>query len=163
MSKKRTWLWVLAAIGAICVIGLVVVAIAGIVFVRQHVETRTATSADADRAFESAKERFKGQVPLIELEAGDAKVTRRLAELPTSSVTPANLWLLVWEPDDQQLVRMSLPFWILRFGRQNFQTRGRNFDLERLNLDVKELERIGPTLLMDQRMPSGERVLIWTQ
>jgi hypothetical protein len=37
------------------------------------------------------------------------------------------------------------------------------FDLKELDLDVKELRRIGPALVHDFRDTSGERVLIWTQ
>jgi hypothetical protein len=38
-----------------------------------------------------------------------------------------------------------------------------SFDLRRLNLDFKDLERIGPVLLLDVHTQTGERVLIWTE
>jgi len=34
---------------------------------------------------------------------------------------------------------------------------------EGVKLDVKELERVGPLLLLDLRSRGGQRVLIWTQ
>ena len=37
------------------------------------------------------------------------------------------------------------------------------FDFERMELDVNELERVGPVLLFEHRSNAGERVLIWTQ
>jgi hypothetical protein len=37
------------------------------------------------------------------------------------------------------------------------------FDIERLQLDVNELHRVGPVLLFDFKSTNGERVLIWTQ
>jgi len=37
------------------------------------------------------------------------------------------------------------------------------FDIKRLNLDIDELQRVGPLLVFDYRATSGERVLIWTQ
>ena len=37
------------------------------------------------------------------------------------------------------------------------------FDFERLNLDVDELERIGPALVFDFRNQDGARVLLWTR
>ncbi len=40
---------------------------------------------------------------------------------------------------------------------------GSGFDLDRLDLDVKELERVGPLLLFDYRAAAGERVLVWTR
>ncbi len=165
MAKRRTWIWILATVAGLCVVALIVVAVAGIMFVRRHVDTRQVTRVEADKAFDGARTRFKEQTPLFELESNDqVRVTRRIADLPTSATPPDQLWLLIYEPDEEQLIRLSLPFWILRMGRRNFQVSGREgFDLERLNLDVKELQRIGPTLLLDQRTPSGERVLIWTQ
>ena len=36
-------------------------------------------------------------------------------------------------------------------------------DVEELNLDADQLERIGPALVLDYRAPTGARVLIWTQ
>ena len=36
-------------------------------------------------------------------------------------------------------------------------------DLEDLKLTVEDLERFGPTLIVDHRSTSGERVLVWSQ
>ena len=60
---------------------------------------------------------------------------------------------------------MSVPFWIMRLGRRKFDViKGDpGFDFDRLKIDVNELERIGPALVLDYRRSSGERVLIWTQ
>jgi hypothetical protein len=61
-------------------------------------------------------------------------------------------------------VKISLPFWLLRMGRRKIDVgKDAGFDLDRLNLDVNELERIGSMLVFEHRAPSGERVLIWTQ
>ena len=60
---------------------------------------------------------------------------------------------------------INLPFWILRMGHRRMPVgrRERGFDLNRLNLDVDELERIGPALVFDFRNQDGVRVLVWTQ
>jgi hypothetical protein len=54
---------------------------------------------------------------------------------------------------------------VLAVGRQKMEVagRGRDFDLERLKLDTRELERIGPKLVFDFRDRDGARVLLWTQ
>jgi len=36
-------------------------------------------------------------------------------------------------------------------------------DLEDLKLTVEDLERLGPTLIVDHTMRNGERVLVWSQ
>ena len=163
-SKRRTWLWIIGGALVFCVLALIMVAGAGMYFISQHVATERSTGADAIRAFDAARERYKE--PLFEFDRADhVKLTRKLADLPTSSAKPEHLWILAWDPDDERLVRLSLPFWLLKLGRRKIdimQDSG-GFNLERLNLDMRELERIGPALVVDYRTTSGERVLIWTQ
>jgi len=36
-------------------------------------------------------------------------------------------------------------------------------DLEKLRLTVEDLERFGPTLILDHKDSDGARVLIWSQ
>src|SRR5207249_525554 len=91
---------------------------------------------------------------------------RRVADIATSAVRPANLHILAWNPDRGRLARVSVPFWLLRMGHGKFNlvpSEGSGFTLERLNLDVPDLERIGPALVLDYGAQSGERVLIWTE
>jgi hypothetical protein len=72
--------------------------------------------------------------------------------------------VLAWEPDDERVVQVSLPFWLLKLGRHKVDVTGkRGFDLDRLNIDVQELERVGPVLILDLHAPSGQRVLVWTK
>jgi hypothetical protein len=52
---------------------------------------------------------------------------------------------------------------MLRLGRQKIDIASGAFDFERMQLDVNELERVGPVLLFDVHEGSGKRVLIWTQ
>ena len=165
MPKRKTWIWILVSIAGVCVVGLIVIAVAGVMFVTRHVTTTRATTADAQRAFDTAKALFKDQQPLIELDRLDQpRITRQLSQLPTATHKVEYMWVLVWKERDEQLVKVSLPFWLLRLGRQKIDLGGtRGFDLERLNLDVNELERVGPTLILEHRAPAGERVLIWTQ
>ena len=162
----KTWLWIIGGFAVLFVLGLVALAGAGLYFVTRHIDTRTATSSQALREFDDARERFRTAQPLIEVDALDrAHATRTLTALPTSPTKPASLKLLAWDPTEDRLVRMDLPFWILRLGREKLDILqdGHDLDLAQLDLDFAELERIGPALVLDHRTPSGERVLIWTQ
>ena len=59
---------------------------------------------------------------------------------------------------------IPLVFWMLRLGKQKMDFGDQHgFNFDRLHLNVAELERIGPTLVLDYRPTSGGRVLIWTQ
>ena len=64
-----------------------------------------------------------------------------------------------------RLVTVSLPFWLLKLGRRKVDVlhNGSGFDLERLDLDIHQLERVGPMLVVDHQTSAGERVLVWTQ
>jgi hypothetical protein len=45
----------------------------------------------------------------------------------------------------------------------SIESDGHGFNLEHLDLDARQLERIGATLLFDFRDQDGVRVLVWTQ
>jgi hypothetical protein len=108
--------------------------------------------------------RFKEQRPIVEIESRGRKPrTRDLTKVPSSPNQPEYLWILAWDPDDERIVKVSLPFWLLEMGRQRIDVNTDGFDLDDLDLDVKELRRIGPALVLDFRETTGERVLIWTQ
>ena len=162
---KKTWLWIIAAFFGIGVIGIIAMAGVGVYFVSKHVEAAKSTGAEASRAFAAVRSRYK-EAPLIEFDVNErARLRTHVADIPTGRTKPEYLWILAWDPNEERLVKMSLPFWVMRFGRRklDFVDPSHGVDLDRLKLDIPELERIGPTLLMDHKVPTGVRVLIWTQ
>jgi hypothetical protein len=166
MASKRTWLWIVLAVVGLGLVCLVALAGAGVYFVANHIDSSRTTSAAALQTFDAERARFKDQPPLFELDRLDnPRITKPLADLPTSPVRPDALWILAWNPDEARTVKISIPFWMLRLGRRKIDifNDSRDFNLRRLNLDVDELERIGPALVFDFRSPTGERVLVWTQ
>lgn len=165
MATRKTWIWIVVGCLAVCVIGLLAIAGAGVYFVASHIDTEPASSTEALRAFDEAREVFKDQQPLFELDSDERPhELRNPADLPTSSIRPRDLVILAWDADEERLVRFALPFWLLRLGGRQVEINdGHGFDLDRLHLDVDELERIGPVLVFDYRASTGERVLLWTQ
>ena len=75
--------------------------------------------------------------------------------------------MIAFDADDERIVRMSLPFWLLRLrlgdGSPTVTVDGSRFDLEELKLTVEDLERYGPTLIVDHQEPGRDRVLVWSQ
>ncbi len=133
-------------------------------FVTRHIHAGPSTSADAFRAFDQARARFKDAGPMFELDDRERpRQVRQFSELPTAAAKTEVVWVLAWDPDRERLVKVSLPFWVLRLGRQKIDIASGGFDFQRLELDVTELERVGSVLLFDFRTASGERVMIWTQ
>jgi hypothetical protein len=165
MATAKTWLWILLGFIGVCILGLFLVAGAGIYFVAHHIAVRQTTSPAALRSFDDARATVQAQMPILELDSFERpREARHIADLPTSSIRPANLYVLAWNPVDGRLARVTLPFWLLRLSRRkiDFMDNRQGFNFERLDLNIPELERIGPALVLDYRSPGGERVLIWT-
>jgi len=168
LATKKTWIWIIVGVIGACVLALFALAGAGVYFVSRHINAQRTSSAEAQKAFDSTLASFKDPRALIELDSFDRPhPARPFSELPTSPTKPSDLWILAFDADRERLVKVSLPFWILRMGRRKMDIMSsgdRSFDLERLNLDVPELERIGPAVIIDfRRSGSGEHVLVWTR
>jgi hypothetical protein len=60
---------------------------------------------------------------------------------------------------------VDLPFWLLRFKMRGnrIDLGNSNVDFAKLRLTVEDLERFGPTLILDQKDTDGSRVLVWSQ
>jgi hypothetical protein len=166
MATRKTWIWVIVITLSVCVVGMLAVAGAGVYFVASHIDTRQASSSEAFQEFDRARAAFKAQKPLFELDQRERpRLTQEVASLPTAAARPEYLWILAYDPDREgRIVKVNLPFWLLRFGKNKIQLdNDHGFDLGRLNIDVHDLERIGPMLLIDYQSTSGERVLVWTR
>lgn len=162
--SKKTWLWILVAVLGLGVVFVIAVAGFGVYFVSNHVRAGQSTSADAFRSFDEARARFKEQPPVFELDNREhPRQLRQFADMPASATKADLLYILAWDPDRERLVKVSMPFWVLRLGRQKIDLMSGGFDFQSLQLDVNQLDRVGPVLLFDYRTPNGQRVLVWTQ
>ena len=163
-AKRRTWLWILLAVLGLCVVAVIALAGFGMYFVRNHVHAGSATPSQAFKAFDAASARFKEVKPIFEIDdRRHPKQLRQLSDLPTSAEKSEFVWVLAWDPDRERLVKVSMPFWLLKLGKQKIDIMEGGFDFQKLQLDMNELQRVGPVLLFDYRPNTGQRVLIWTQ
>lgn len=166
MAPASTWLKILLVVVGLGMLGMCAIAGAGVYFVSQHVNTSTVSAGDALKQFEDARAQFKGQQPLIEIDTNE-RVTqlRDLADLPAAPAKATTLVIMAWDPNDERIVNLRIPLWVLSLGEQKIDlgVGAESFDLRRLNLDVRDLERIGPALVLDAKAPGGDRALIWTQ
>jgi hypothetical protein len=161
---RRTWLWVLAAVLGLGVVFIIAMAGFGVYFVSNNVRAGQATASDAFKQFDEARAPFGDQPAVFELDERERpKQLREFSSMPTGEKKAETMWILVWDPDRERIVRVSMPFWVLRLGRQKIDIAEGGFDFQSLQLDVAELERVGPVLLFDLRRSAGERVLVWTQ
>ena len=163
MAKVKTWIWIIVGLFVMGIMGLVAMAAAGLWFAKTHIDVRSTPTPVARSEFEAVRKNFGSQKPLIELdEHGD--FLRANTDRPNGDRRPEDLYVMAFNPRDGRIVRVSVPFWLLRF-----KTHGRvimnggDIDLEDLHLTVEDLERYGPTLILDHKGEDGARVLVWSQ
>ena len=163
-KRRRTWLWILVAVFGLGVVCVIAIAGFAMYFFSTHISSKPLSPAEAFKAFDQAKAPFKDQAPLFEMDDRERiKALRQLSELPAAKQPAQHMYVLVWSPEKEKLVKLSLPFWVLRLGRQKIDVGSDVFDMKRMELDVKQLERVGTMLVLDHRDGTGQRVLIWTQ
>jgi hypothetical protein len=166
MSSAKTWLKIVLVLIALAVLGMCGIAGAGIYFVSKHVNTERVSSSTALTQFDEALAQFKGQKPLIEVDGAErVRRLRDLSGLPTAATKATTLVVMAWDPDEGRVVNLKLPLWILAMGQKKVElgVGAESLDLRRLDLDLKEMERVGSLLVIDLKAVGGERVLVWTQ
>ena len=165
-GKVRTWVWVVVGIAVFCVLALVAVVGGAFFYMSRHIETKSATPASAAREFEAVRSGFSGQKPLIELDRNGRFVRAHTDRPgPANAAVPDQLRILAFDPSDGRIVQVSVPFWLLRMKASNatIDLNGSKMDLEDLRLTIHDLERQGPSLIVDHEAPDGDRVLVWSR
>jgi hypothetical protein len=165
-GRVKAWVWVVVAIVVIGILGVVAMAGIGLYFFSQHVETRTTSVSNAAHDFDQVRSRFEGQKPLIELDQ-HGRYLRSNADRkpPNNPRPPESINVMAFDPDEQKIVRITIPFWLVRMKMRGatIDLNGNHMNLEDLRLTAEDLERFGPTLIVDHEATSGERVLVWSQ
>jgi len=166
-EKKKNWLLIILGI----VIFVVIVGIAGVVgfgyWMYRQMGVTTMTTEDPAPAFEEARAPFKSQQPYIEMSLDNNEeraVVHHELEKPEKS-TVKRLRVLIYDPGDNRLVRLQIPFWLVRLGGSDKHI---SFDAGgvhgvRLSITPSDLERRGPGLILDQETRGGQRLLIWAE
>jgi hypothetical protein len=162
MTKKQQTI-LLAVIASVAVIVIAVVAAAVWIFTSVvHNETMTETAAT--KTLEDVRARFNGVTPVIALRPTGPVLLRRAPDTkPPGELR--TLHILRWNIQDEEMSRVEMPFAILRLRNAPFRLQMDRDDAGgsiSTSLRVADIERYGPTLLMDDRLPDGGRVLIWS-
>jgi hypothetical protein len=168
-GKVKAWMWVVVAVIAIGILGIIAMAGVGVYFFSRHIETKSISAAAASTEFEKVTARFSGQKALIEVdEHGRYLRSNTDRPSPRNVKIPDELEVMAFDPDDARIVHIRIPFWLLRMKSHGMQGgtidfNGNRMDLEDLKLTVEDLERLGPALVVDHRSGSGERVMVWSK
>jgi hypothetical protein len=165
MAEKRTWVSVLIAAAAIAVI-LGLVAIGTTIFwFRQHVNAQYTSRDSAVQEFSRERARFAGQEPLVELRSGESPIVHRAAQ--SSGVSLTALHVLAYDPEEERLIRASVPFWAARLSPMAaFSITSEDSEIfGKLQLTADDIARHGPGIVMiaDGVPVHGARVLVWAE
>lgn len=169
-NKLPTWASILiASVIIVCILAATAVGGAAY-FLYRHVHASFTPTESAEAEFVQARERFAGQQPLIEIERRGEPPVLHKELLQGQKASPAKLdalRVLAYDTRAGKLVRISIPFWLLRLApSRNFSVLDDNdldFDTDRLHLTIDDLERRGPGLILDQTDRRGSKVLVWTE
>jgi len=161
MTKKQKTI-LLAVLGVVSVLAIAVIG-TGIWVVRSMVENVSMNEAEATRSFDDVRARFGDTGPVISLR--DGPVLRRRAPETQTAAALKTLHILRWDGRAERMSRIDVPFSLLRMRDGVFHvkaeadTNGLSFST---SLRVADIERYGPALLVDDSMPNGDHVLVWS-
>lgn len=159
-KKQRTILLAILAVAGVLVVAVVGT---GIWILRSLVENVSMNEAAATRSFDDVRARFGDTGPVIALRDGPVLLRHPPETQPAATVK--TLHILRWDGGAERMSRIDLPFSLLRMRDGSFRLRadpnatGLSFST---SLRVSDIERYGPALLVDDTMPNGDRVLIWS-
>lgn len=165
-GRRRRWLTIVAGVAVL----LVFVGIAAILIVtslvRENLGVERSTEQGAIEEFQKIHGQFGGRPVLLEFDdQGRARAVRRPASGPTPAVRLETLHVLAWDPDDEQLARFRVPFWLLRLKSTPIEIAGYAAGVQGggVELRVDDIERYGPGVILDYTSRDGDRVLFWAQ
>ena len=159
--KKDTVRTLVIIVGVLILLAIVGLGSAVWLFMRS-VEVGKADTASASQEFDQIRRRFAGVTPVLGIENKRPVVGRR-PPVQGTGTRLTTLHVLAWDPDDNGLARIDVPFWLVRLKSGPIEIASNRIGDTDLGITVEELERYGPTLVLDHEGEDGERVLVWTE
>jgi len=162
---RRTWIWIVVAVAIALALLLLGFAGMSVYLVMRDMQVTQATPASAERELADARARLGDQVPLIHLQGREPRLAESDIERRAARYTgppPEQLRVMAFDPKENKLVRLSIPMWLVRLRGAGAFPVELGLDTRRVTLDLGQLDRIGPALLVDEEI-EGARVLIWTE
>src|SRR5688500_3352103 len=115
MATRRRWPYIVFGVAILLVFVGIGVIIASIAWFQENMEIERISEGKADDEFNKVLQMFPDREPLLELRNGVPRYTKEREVAPSaqgSSLTKLNI--LVWDPEEEHLARIALPFWLLR-------------------------------------------------
>lgn len=163
-KRKRTWIWVVVGIFAFLIVTGLGMAAFTVYWLGSHMEIVETPAPEAAKSFDEVRAKFSGQRPLLEFKDGEPASVN--SDTPsTSGGQLTTLHIIAFDDDEGRLVRVDVPFWLLRLksGPIAFSSYASGFDDRNVKLRVEDIERRGPGIVLDLDHPREGRVLIWAE
>ena len=159
MKRKRTTT-LMIVFGVTAFLAIVSLSL-GAWFFASAFEATTADAVAATQNFDDVRHRFGSTGPVFEIGADEEPRLRRQPPAVGPAAAPQTLHVRHWGPDDDRLSDVSIPFWLLRLKAGAFSVSSHHAGLR--DVTAEQIERYGPTLLVDHQGHGGDRLLIWTE
>ena len=153
----------MTVIGVLVFVGIVGLSLGAWLFVSVF-ERDTADERAATASFDEIRRRFADMEPVFRMVGDGRAEVGREPPSPARGEPLQQLQVLTWDPDDESLAKVTLPFWILRLKSGPLDLSARvMIDHHHVDVTVEQIERYGPTLLIDHQGRGGDRLLVWTE
>jgi hypothetical protein len=139
-------------------------------YIQRHVAAEVVPSEMAAAELDRQALRFLHQEPLREIRDGHEPLRHLVSSASPGSRNSVRA--LISDARSGRLVRASMPLGVLRIAkRSGFRYLGEltpllqdtEFESDRIDISVAELEQRGPGLLIDHAHRSGARILMWVE
>ena len=161
MKRAHTTI-LIVVVGVLAFCGIVVLSLGAWFFAAAY-EGEAASEPTAVESFDEVRQRFK-EGPILEIVDRENARIRREPPAIASTTRLQHLQVLAWDPDDERLVHVTLPFWLLRMKAGPIDLASHVHISEGpARISVEDIERYGPALLLDHAERDRERLLIWTE
>jgi len=164
-KPKRRWVPILLGVlvmFTVLAVGCVVLTVS---WFRQNLDVAETTTEAAERQMDAVRERFPGQEPLIQLIDGKPQYVADRAGQTSASTRLTSLHVMAFDHDEGNLVKFSLPFWILRLksGPIRISAYQQGWDDRGVSFRVEDIEKHGPGIIVDVAEPNQGRVVMWAE
>jgi hypothetical protein len=140
------------------------------------VQSERVDPARADAVLAEVRARFPGVDPAFRIRERRLVIARPPPDTAVR-VTMVTVHIVVWDPRERMLSRVMFPSWTSTIATEPLpleglagigeQGLGALFDARRrgdeLNIRISDLQRYGPTLLLDSATADEKSVLIWNE
>jgi len=167
MAKRKWWPIVLGIVVFLFIVGAGVLG-TGIYILSRQVALTVVETEKPEVAFAETRAKFAGKKPYIEFVDDGIELRQVVHRENERDGRPPlnNMHIMAWDERERKLVRLTLPFWLMRLTRSGnlrfSASESLISDGVSLHVTVSDLERNGPGLVIDTKAQRGQRILVWT-